>query len=696
VAKQTIDNGTVAGDGTGENLFDAFDKVNDNFNELYQKWLDLADTGTGKGASDVGVEDSAGNFASANVEAVIADLANGVDTLSATVVTVSTDQHTGDYSTIALAVAAISDAASSKPYVINILSGNHTNASAVTLPAYVSLQGSGQSTRLVTAGTNTIITTGWNRISDIHFEYTGGTANSSVRGPVYLQSSQNNGPVVLENCTFDVQITATDATASSGGRAAIRVGGSAGMAVIRDCTIVTESHGIDMPDNSTNAYVYDTNISLVSHGLTVDQTTSDGATHHIGINHEGLGRMYLFGGMITCGYGNANPNDDNANIYLYRTNNTSSHVFMYGCMGYARSDATTVGKVRCVYMEGEKGWARLFGCFFQAEDGANGVDVETIEAGYDPANNGKGKVELFASRVSSQTGHVFGMGSGYGLMQYDHNADGLTQDKYENGLCLADTDTASFTINLYSLSREGERAKFYNVGTSGNTLTLATVVDIDGQSSLVLEDGDYVSLLSKGGGSWLAENVLPSVTRRAQTIPHQTVSTSISLSFTATSGASSQLPANSRSVRLSAMSDCLVKFGDSSVAADAQTSLYMAAGTETFGIPSGATHIAVKGIGESGLVSVTGLDEKHKYTFTDNVVLPVGGGSASTMLPTGTYLRIFALTDCFIEFGGISVTADDDSIFFRAGTEFMLKPSTTFVAARRYAENGGLYISGAN
>jgi hypothetical protein len=93
---------------------------------------------------------------------------------------------------------------------------------------------------------------------------------------------------------------------------------------------------------------------------------------------------------------------------------------------------------------------------------------------------------------------------------------------------------------------------------------------------------------------------------------------------------------------------------------------------------------------------VTGLDEKHKYTFTDNVVLPVGGGSASTMLPTGTYLRIFALTDCFIEFGGISVTADDDSIFFRAGTEFMLKPSTTFVAARRYAENGGLYISGAN
>jgi len=35
MAQQTIDNGTVAGDGTGEVLFNAFEKVNDNFTELY-------------------------------------------------------------------------------------------------------------------------------------------------------------------------------------------------------------------------------------------------------------------------------------------------------------------------------------------------------------------------------------------------------------------------------------------------------------------------------------------------------------------------------------------------------------------------------------------------------------------------------------------------------------------------------------
>lgn len=35
MAKQTIDIGTVANDHTGDSLRDAFDKVNDNFNELY-------------------------------------------------------------------------------------------------------------------------------------------------------------------------------------------------------------------------------------------------------------------------------------------------------------------------------------------------------------------------------------------------------------------------------------------------------------------------------------------------------------------------------------------------------------------------------------------------------------------------------------------------------------------------------------
>jgi len=74
MARQDVDHGTVAGDGTGENLFDAFSKVNANFTELYANWVALANTATGEGASDVGIEDAAGNFAATNVEAALAEI----------------------------------------------------------------------------------------------------------------------------------------------------------------------------------------------------------------------------------------------------------------------------------------------------------------------------------------------------------------------------------------------------------------------------------------------------------------------------------------------------------------------------------------------------------------------------------------------------------------------------------------------
>ena len=171
----------------------------------------------------------------------------------------------------------------------------------------------------------------------------------------------------------------------------------------------------------------------------------------------------------------------------------------------------------------------------------------------------------------------------------------------------------------------------------------------------------------------------------------------ISLEFSAVSGTSSMLPTNSGAVRLHALADCLVAFGDSSVVASQETSIYMAAGTEVFGVPAGATHLAVKGLGESGLLTVTGLDSTHRTQLTTNTMVPVQAGSSNVELPSGRMVRLFAMTDCFIAFGDATVTADNTSMFFEAGTEVMRVPSgATHVAVKRYALNGGLYISGVN
>ena len=68
--------------------------------------------------------------------------------------------------------------------------------------------------------------------------------------------------------------------------------------------------------------------------------------------------------------------------------------------------------------------------------------------------------------------------------------------------------------------------------------------------------------------------------------------------------------------------------------------------------------------------------------------------SISIELPTGTRVRLFAMTDCYIKFGTSSVDASDGT-YFEAGTEILEVPSTaTHIAAKRYTINGGLYISG--
>ena len=153
------------------------------------------------------------------------------------------------------------------------------------------------------------------------------------------------------------------------------------------------------------------------------------------------------------------------------------------------------------------------------------------------------------------------------------------------------------------------------------------------------------------------------------------------------------LPTNSGAVRIHSFADCFIEFGDSSVVASGLTSIYFAAGTEALGLPVGATHIAVKTAGGIGRINVVGLDADSVGHLTTNTMIAVTAGSSSVALPTGTKMRLFSMTDCFINFGDSSVSADETSLFFEAGTE-IISSTGTYIAAQRYTSDGGLYISG--
>lgn len=174
------------------------------------------------------------------------------------------------------------------------------------------------------------------------------------------------------------------------------------------------------------------------------------------------------------------------------------------------------------------------------------------------------------------------------------------------------------------------------------------------------------------------------------------ISESTIIEFSENFAERASLPTNSGSVRLHSFSDCLVEFGDSGVSAD-YGSIYFPAGTEVFGVPSGATHISVKSVGTPGRLNVSGLSASYRHELTTNAVLTYTAGSNSVALPSGTKARLFAMTDCFIEFGSSSVSATETSTFFEAGTEIMKIPSgATHLAVSRYLTNGALYVSGAN
>ena len=141
--------------------------------------------------------------------------------------------------------------------------------------------------------------------------------------------------------------------------------------------------------------------------------------------------------------------------------------------------------------------------------------------------------------------------------------------------------------------------------------------------------------------------------------------------------------------------DCFIQFGDYTVSVDTSEAIYFAAGTEVLGIPEDATHIAVKTTGEAGVVNVTGLASDYHNKLTTNTLLVVSSSSSNVALPSGAFVRLFAMTDTFINFGDNTVTARDTDTFFEAGTEILDVPTdATHIAAIRYTLDGGLYVTG--
>ena len=217
------------------------------------------------------------------------------------------------------------------------------------------------------------------------------------------------------------------------------------------------------------------------------------------------------GGFIGCGYGYDNPDDDNADVTcFYQDSSSGAIVFIFNAQSFAKSDATVEATTRVIQTIDGVSKARAFGCFMQAEPATN-ADALTVEGSWDDTAGGGGAVELWGSRISHQTGNVFGQGATIGVTSVDHAYDNYALQKFETGLFLADTDTSAFTLILAADARSGERITLRNVGGSANDLTIdpAGTGTINGAAagvSIAVSDGEAITLICAGGGDWWTEN----------------------------------------------------------------------------------------------------------------------------------------------------------------------------------------------
>jgi len=206
MAKQSINIGASANDGTGDSLRSAFDKVNDNFNELYEAGaagtnvditgnsitttntngnLTLAPQGTGKVVVDTG---NVLNLADHNDNAIVFTNSNG-DLASSTML--SYNSGTGEFlvEDISIQGATISSTDSNENITLDPAgTGNVTVASDILPNANGTKSLGSASAQWLTVFTNTA-TTSSTSANTVQLNAQGSAPGTPVNGMVYYDSS---------------------------------------------------------------------------------------------------------------------------------------------------------------------------------------------------------------------------------------------------------------------------------------------------------------------------------------------------------------------------------------------------------------------------------------------------------------------------------------------------------------------------
>jgi hypothetical protein len=241
-------------------------------------------SGVNKGKIDITYGSAPGNTVDIVVDVVgyttntgLLDLVNRVTALEtgspARVVWVA-DDGTGDYALLSTALAAITDATSSKPYVIKIAPGIYTETTPVVLKDYVDVEGSGQDITTINCACSSNSSNGSAAVMlagaiTINAEIRHLTINNTGGGGGFSFGLYTNG---VTNGSFSMDKVTATATGGANNRGVMNSSSSPSM----DNVTATAAG-----DTSSNIGVY--NISSSPSMDNVTATATGGNTENFGV-----------------------------------------------------------------------------------------------------------------------------------------------------------------------------------------------------------------------------------------------------------------------------------------------------------------------------------------------------------------------------------------------------------------------------
>lgn len=368
----------------------------------------------------------------------------------------------GKFADLTSATNSIVDAAPDNIYCILLLPGRHVISQQTTIPMYTHVVGISRfASELVNSGPLGMLFVS-NNSSLSHFTFRYNSSPWPGQNAIWLNSASGVAGESFAMESVDIHYQGT--------KAAFRSTVIVNPCYFRDVTIYTASVGIDAA-NVGHMYLHDTDIFLSGNATGSDK---------ICILARSGGRVYVFSGKFGTGYGVPQISDDPLVDFVGFDIGDINRFTVFDAWMIVRQDAVgSSGAAYCVRLSHSRGWVRLSGGYYQAENPESG-------GFHDVDNTVGGKVEIYpGTRIRGRfiNGDTFGYGFATGV---EYLATGLhSVTVAEGGIKKCDTTAGDVIVEILDGVVIGEQSTFVRIAGSGEIVVRGQGgVPINGQPSI--------------------------------------------------------------------------------------------------------------------------------------------------------------------------------------------------------------------